>query len=66
MILLMLVVGAGAWWLFAVSRPAEGVVPMGGESERVALVSLITAIITNLTALIGLIREFRNKPANKD
>ncbi len=54
----LLIVGLIAWVVYFRVRPSEGTIPMGDHDETIAWVALATAVITNVTALVGLAREF--------
>ena len=56
-IVVALGVSAVGFWLYFTYRVPSGVVPMGGDSEAVALISLAVAIISLLTSVVGLIQK---------
>ena len=50
-------ISAIAWWLFFDLRPPPGVEPKGDEALTIAWISLAVAVLTLLTAGLGLLQK---------
>jgi len=49
------------FYLYNLYKIPEGITPQGDDSEIIAWVSLATAVVSMITALIGLIKQIVEK-----
>lgn len=60
-IIVGLVLLAGGSFAYFTYKTPEGVTPMGGNDETIAIVGLVSSILGLVSSVVGLIATFRKK-----